>query len=87
MPGALDISVLNIASQQAAALIASEMNAHLVALAIIAVNLQCILQRHQESYSKNKWAYHAASTTTSISAPRATTQRFTRKPAATPLMS
>ena len=82
--GALERIVLLRALKKAAAIIALEIIVLLIALPMlpmIAVNLQCILQRHQKRQPNNEWANHAASTTTSISAKRATTQRFTRKPA------
>ena len=56
-PGALERNVRMNAADQFVVPGASETNAHLVALPMkIAVNLQCILQRHQEGQPNNKWA-------------------------------
>jgi hypothetical protein len=88
-PIVLEGNVLRGARQKAAAIIASEMNALLIAtMTLIAVNLQCIFHWEWNQAMRQpvcKWAKHATFTSTSISAKIATTQMFTKRPAFPPM--
>jgi hypothetical protein len=83
-PGALGIIVRGHAQETAAApgaletLVQSIATAQLILRCV--VKTACTLGLHLKPLTKNAWAYHAAITTTSINARRATTHRFTNWP-------
>jgi hypothetical protein len=85
--GALEKVVLMGAPEKIVALIASGTNAHTSAAGLVAVQTACTLISFLTRQTKNAWAYHAATTTTSINARRATTHRFTDWPASFRLLT